>query len=1307
MANQDFKPVADGYRTRWAQAGDEDFEGEVATQQQYLFQEEIKEAFGKRFKVRDVDRVSACKCLCALASHDSATELEKRGRYIGSLDLFRALSRYVKSGPDALQYWSGLLMLQLMHQNITTCTVFLDCDGISTVAEMMARGDSTLASLERRENPFDEYAAYFEKPCSQHVLYVCLMIASNLSNFLPESHELIRATQKPWSFRKQGRDKTEKPPPGMLTVCTNVIRRGRTLEFPTFDAAIRLVHALSGVSHNILPLMRADLTRAMAKHFDAETSEGPACRATAINVQNFAANMVQKHVRGHFGRNAVTNAKANRLAKFYSTFKKKTYFRGLTRFVQESKKVKDFFRGLFDKREKNGVKGSFRRWVRYTKWFKTIEAEAHQYFTWESSRNLLFGEWMAFMENEVTELQAKVEAKCKRVLVLITGEVFKNCIKEWKLLVNKTKIIKRRWLMGAQDTAMRKWKKFVAGIRKQFDDAGDKLRFLRAHMTGDFMAVAFVEWKMVLHKKKTAIRRFVHRTLFFGWDGWIDHMEETREVLRQVNIKCAHVVSLISGDLFHFSYHEWHKFAQRKICTRRVTAEYKARLTLMKWVIWCRQVSDTCRLQKRVREKCGGVIYLMTHGGAVKCFEIWRDRVVKRKRALYMFTHSCLVRCWDAWVHEFLKQARIIRRARTRMTNYLEHYFLRLWAHNVAELGRQRDTIDRIAFRMKNRGLVMCFTQWMHWTSETIYTRQVVTRIRRTYELRIVRGPLQKWHNDARHTARLKLLVYRIKNRTVKLGFEEMVRMVEESMLKLKDSLLGKSALISRWLKRPMINCWCAWSEYSKEQSRRDKLLKRLRFRMLNAGAVAAMAEWKTMVRLQKEERQQLLYFAVTDAIKTGDADELRATLSSHAVWNLRYDRALMQEAMQLLLSRELAVLTHTSKKARSHVWNHATSKRGVMGDTRRHRLPRTMVQALHPQWLGSSNERISSNLYDSIRFYDAKSLHQKADCAASATSTAEDMGQTMTGTSIHALLHLADHVDSAVRRNALSKLREHMQIWRLPSRVRSRDDGVFLSPVDSRSVEMVMEDMPHSDDIIAVVTQRLQGDSDIAVRQEAKALLSQFAAEPAQSVNEIDRRMLDKRYSWQRMNMPRSFLRNVHRVRGQDDRVAEVGWRSFARQKLQPLDVSTDESDLTGPDLNHAGAQRSGDGVAALVVAESARQVALVAKESHGNRSEVDEAETGPSLLYQREASTLPVARQAMPSRNEAEQSRREDRSKRRPNSTDGDARAKDRVFGGALRREGQRNGKDYAWTFADYEVTQSQVIRKPCLRVIANLRL
>ena len=156
----------------------------------------------------------------------------------------------------------------------------------------------------------------------------------------------------------------------------------------------------------------------------------------------------------------------------------------------------------------------------------------------------------------------------------------------------------------------------------------------------------------------------------------------------------------------------------------------------------------------------------------------------------------------------------------------------------------------------------------------------------------------------------------------------------------------------------------------------------------------------------------------------------------------------------------------------------------------------------------------------------------------------------------------------------------------------------------------MVMEDMPHSDDIIAVVTQRLQGDSDIAVRQEAKAL-AQFAAEPAQSVNEIDRRMLDKRYSWQRMNIPGPFYEMFIEFA---DRMIVLRKLDGARckTKLQPLDVSTDESDLAVPDLNHAGAQRSGDGVAALAVAESARQVALVAK-SHGNRSEVDEARQSP----------------------------------------------------------------------------------------------
>jgi hypothetical protein len=439
MSNQDFKPISDTYGKRWALEGDEAFEGEVKAQKEYIFLEEIRGDFGKRYKVRDVDRVAACKRLCALATHDNPSEQKKRAQKIGSLDTFEALCNYMKTGPDALQYWSSLLTLQLLHKNIACCTVFLNCNGINTVAEMMARGDSNLARLEGdNENSYD---SFFLPPCSQHTLYVCMMIASNLSHFYPESHEYIRNTQKPWSFRQQGKDKSEPPPPGILAVCQNVIRRGRTLEYPTFDAAIRLVLSLSENQPNILPLMRVDLTRAMAKHYEAETSEGPACREAARHIQNFAANLVQKYVRGHFGRNLVAHAKSHRLAKFYSNFKKKTYIRGWMRFTQDSKRIKTFFKNLFDKREKYGVKHSFKRWRKYTVWFKEIERDAHTFFTWESSRNLLFGEWIDFLRNEVAELNAKVQAKCKTVLVLITGEVFKNCIKEWRAMVQKTKVV--------------------------------------------------------------------------------------------------------------------------------------------------------------------------------------------------------------------------------------------------------------------------------------------------------------------------------------------------------------------------------------------------------------------------------------------------------------------------------------------------------------------------------------------------------------------------------------------------------------------------------------------------------------------------------------------------------------------------------------------------------------------------------------------------------------------------------------------------------------------------------------------------
>ena len=62
-----------------------------------------------------------------------------------------------------------------------------------------------------------------------------------------------------------------------------------------------------------------------------------------------------------------------------------------------------------------------------------------------------------------------------------------------------------------------------------------------------------------------------------------------------------------------------------------------------------------------------------------------------------------------------------------------------------------------------------------HWTSENIYARNVTAKIRRTYEIRVVRGPLQIWYADASHNQSFKKLVYRIKNQAVRLGFEEMV----------------------------------------------------------------------------------------------------------------------------------------------------------------------------------------------------------------------------------------------------------------------------------------------------------------------------------------------------------------------------------------------------------------------------------------------------------------------------------------------------------------------------------------------------
>jgi hypothetical protein len=62
----------------------------------------------------------------------------------------------------------------------------------------------------------------------------------------------------------------------------------------------------------------------------------------------------------------------------------------------------------------------------------------------------------------------------------------------------------------------------------------------------------------------------------------------------------------------------------------------------------------------------------------------------------------------------------------------------------------------------------------------------------------------------------------------------------------------------------------------------------------------------------------------------------------------------------------------------------------------------------------------------------------------------------------------------------ALRKLCLYMPLWKDPSAYVMRISG-------SDAAQMVMEDMPHVDDILAAVSQRLHGDTDDDVRDAAQ----------------------------------------------------------------------------------------------------------------------------------------------------------------------------------------------------------------------------
>jgi hypothetical protein len=66
---------------------------------------------------------------------------------------------------------------------------------------------------------------------------------------------------------------------------------------------------------------------------------------------------------------------------------------------------------------------------------------------------------------------------------------------------------------------------------------------------------------------------------------------------------------------------------------------------------------------------------------------------------------------------------------------------------NVYEIGRQKDVIARIAFKMKNRHVIATFNTWIDYLEDRKYNRELVRKVLFNLKHSTLRSGFRKWRD--------------------------------------------------------------------------------------------------------------------------------------------------------------------------------------------------------------------------------------------------------------------------------------------------------------------------------------------------------------------------------------------------------------------------------------------------------------------------------------------------------------------------------------------------------------------------------
>lgn len=310
--------------------------------------------------------------------------------------------------------------------------------------------------------------------------------------------------------------------------------------------------------------------------------------------------------------------------------------------------------------------------------------------------------------------------------------------KEKRLKVHNAALLAAKKEHGPRDRIWGYWADFMDDLRELWAKVGEKCSSFLHLLTGDFVRLAFAEWKEIMMKDRKAKKRRIHYKVYTAWKGWkfflaeIKHFRTIHETIKRkwgvvtMKLKIDEFKDCVDDLLYNRSlvmdavlvwqnktiihaFRSVYEFAQSQIHYRKTVATFRRRYNLRGVLPMARAWHEIAAVKaehKRIAKKAALTVYRRT---IMAIWDFWRSIIRDRKLAEREMA---------------AKGSKTLMRIAKRP---MAIGFTR-WKKFYEEQRRNNQIFGRIAYRWRNANVVLTFNNWIVFVDMAIEDRRIALR---------------------------------------------------------------------------------------------------------------------------------------------------------------------------------------------------------------------------------------------------------------------------------------------------------------------------------------------------------------------------------------------------------------------------------------------------------------------------------------------------------------------------------------------------------------------------------------------------